>query len=104
LNNYPELELRLITFKPNYNLAIIFNESLGSEKIQYPKDNTINGINYPKTTDFVPLDYDKLRVDFQFQMLMEHAKKYQEYKLWRYQVVESAVAAIVDFFHSELKK
>jgi hypothetical protein len=76
-------------FKPNEDLNLKFElpypDGSDGNHIKFPEDPRVSWRNEPETAGFVPLNYELLKRDTQFQMLMKQAYEFRVYKYRQYQ-------------------
>ena len=104
---YPDIEnlfsdYYLDHFSPNTDLSLIFRSIHGNDTISYPIVFNRNGIERKRTIGYVPLDFEALKMDNKFHMLMDKARKYRGYKLYRYEMAQSVTATVVRLINTEL--
>jgi len=102
----------LNSFKPNTDLSIKFkhklaNDTIGTrvysnEEFKFPKVNNRNGNQH--TVGYVPLNFDELKNDNKFHMLLEESKQFRNYKLSRYATGKLVIKEVVNLIDAELKK
>lgn len=101
----------LHAFKPNTDLALSFYCPLASDTVGsriytdayyvFPKMDNQRGNQY--TIGYVPLDFNALKQDPKFLMLMEQAKRYRDYKLRHYSYVKSIIKKVIQLIERELE-
>lgn len=99
-------------FKPNTDLTLTFgyllqDDTVGSRiyadvSYEYPKRDLQHGSKY--TIGYVPLDFEALKKDPKFHMLMEQTKRYRNNKLRHYKAVTSTIKRAITKIESELKE
>lgn len=98
----------LNSFKPNSDLTLQFNFHLPDDTVgtriysdvyyQYPQKGEQNTIGY------VPLDFEALKKDSKFQMLLEQTRNYRNLKLRRYSYVKLQIKDLIKRIEEELEK
>lgn len=104
---YPDIEdlfsdYYLDHFSPNTDLSLIFTSIHENNTISYPIVFNRNGIERKRTIGYIPLDFEALKRDNKFHMLMDKARKYRGYKLYRYEMAQKATAIVVRLINTEL--
>ncbi len=99
-------EYYLNAFKPNTDLSLKFNAQLAND--------TLGGVfftnqayNYPDLDDnttvgYVPLDFERLKKDTKFHMLLDQTKQYRDYKLRRYSYTVMGIKEVIIVIDREL--
>jgi len=89
-------------FKPNTDMSLQFEFVYEKDTISYPDTYIKNGKEEKYTTGYVPLDFEALKKDTKFQMLMNKAQKYRSYKVYRYDLSHRVIASVVQKINTEL--
>ena len=102
----------LNSFRPNsdYELEFYFelaNDTVGRRhytdvSYAYPKPDT--RVEVEKTIGYVPLNFESLKEDPKFQMLLEQTKGYRDNKIRRYAYVRSIIKLLIPILERELEK
>jgi hypothetical protein len=103
----------LENFRPNRDFSLQFSSIVPSDTIggsikkpfgiSYPVEFTVNGEIKKQTAGYVPLNFEALKKDSKFLMLLEQTRSFRAYKLRRYWMAKNWVKALVDLIDSELK-
>lgn len=99
-------------FKPNNDYTLKFGYHLDSDTVG---TNVFSGVsfNYPKedkssgeklTVGYVPLDFEALKKDTKFQMLLDQTNRYRGYKLSRYSSVKLVIKEVIEIIDRELEE
>jgi hypothetical protein len=106
---YPDIELLLSdyyikNFIPNYDTSITFFEIIENDTIQLPRYKIKNGEKVPEPEGYIPLDFEKLKKDTEFLMLLKQAKKYRDYKIRRYNLTKEGMMTTKRLIELRLNK
>lgn len=103
----------LENFRPNQDFSLQFSSVRPSDTIggsvrksydfKYPIEFTWNGEIKKQTAGYVPLNFEALKKDSKFLMLLEQTHSFRAYKLGRYWMAKRRVKALVDLIDIELK-
>jgi hypothetical protein len=103
----------LENFKPNKDYSLQYaqtspNDTLSgkiylSNNFKYPTEITQNGRIIKHTIGYVPLNFEALKKDSQFLMLLEETATFRNYKLARYSQAKKHVKLLVKSIDQELK-
>jgi len=114
---YPDIsdvldEYYLNNFRPNvdYSLQVRYsleNDTIGGEifsieTFSFPEEYTAWGRTRNYTIGFVPLDFEALKKDTKFQMLLVHTDQYRKTKVRRYKSAKRKIKKLVDLIDEEL--
>jgi hypothetical protein len=104
----------LDNFRVNTDLDLEFSfthpkDSIGDKvyeeyTIQFPNEFELDGKNRLFTIGYVPLDYEALRVDPKFKMLLNQADNYRDYKIGRYDMARAQIKMLVNAIDLTLAK
>ena len=75
-------------FIPNEDTSLTFTRKWTGGTIGYPYWSTMGGIRHLSHIGYVPLDYEALKRDPEFKMLMHQARDYRRYKIRQYKNVK----------------
>ena len=102
----------LENFKPNKDYSLRYaqtspNDTLSgkiylSNNLRYPTEITQNGRIRKHTFGHVPLNFEALKKDSKFLMLLEETSKFRNYKLVRYTMAKKSVKQLVKSIDQEL--
>jgi len=105
-------EYYLNAFKPNTNLSLEFyfeleNDTVGKRmysgvSYRYPKEDSDVGEEY--TIGYVPLNFELLKKDPKFHMLLEETNIHRNNKLSHYYYVKYIIKELTVFIEKELSK
>ena len=100
-------------FKPNKDYSLQFmhiipSDTLGSaiyqaDTISYPITFSTNGIKRKYTIGYHPLNFEALKKDAKFHMLLKQTTSFRDYKVGRYQMTKERVKELVRRIDIELK-
>ncbi|RIA09053.1 hypothetical protein OE09_0881 [Flavobacteriaceae bacterium MAR_2010_72] len=99
-------------FKLNTDYSIRFhhvfdNDTLSDriyrDEIEFPYERVLNGKKRNQTKGFVPLDFEALKKDNKFRMLLERTKDYRTYKGIRYGMAINRIQKVITLIDIELK-
>lgn len=102
-------------FRPNKDYSLQFSyksdkDSIMGEtparrrEISYPIEFHLYGKTRLYTGGVVPLDYEKLKRDYKFQMMLSQVDDYRVYKLGRYEVAIEFTKKVITEINEELLK
>ena len=105
---YPDIEAYFSEyyqkhFEPNLDNSLKFEAIFPSDTIQFPiefKDS--QGQNRFTTIGFVPLDFEALKKDPKFKMLLNRTENYRYYKRQRYSGVKYGIEMVLRIIDKEL--
>lgn len=93
----------LDAFKPNTDYTLKFsahleNDTVGGEIFSdvhylFPRTEHRNGTQY--TAGYVPLNFETLKKDTKFHMLLERTKRFRDIKLKRYSLAENQIKEVI---------
>lgn len=101
----------LENFKRNTDESLSFsiefkNDTLGGEIYQggfsFPSEVTIDGVKRIHTGGFVPLDFESLKKDTKFHMLLQKSRAYRDYKIRRYGLAIFLMKKLIEKIDNEL--
>lgn len=106
---YPDIEILLSNyyvknFVPNYDTSITFFEIIENDTIQLPRHKTENGKKIAVPEGYIPLNFEKLKNDTEFLMLLKQAKKYRDYKIRRYNLTKEGMMSTKRLIELRLNK
>ncbi|MEO1713041.1 MAG: hypothetical protein AAFU60_06875 [Bacteroidota bacterium] len=97
----------LEAFRPNIDLDLTFDYLLPSDTVgnvvfedvdyHYPKKNQ-------RTIGYVPLDFNALRKDPKFLMLLEQTKQHRDSKLFRYEITQFIIKKLIGMIDTALEE
>ncbi|MEM9338431.1 MAG: hypothetical protein AAGA66_06855 [Bacteroidota bacterium] len=101
----------LNSFKPNSDMALTFHfqleeDTVGSRiysDVSYHFPRTSGQRKDQSTIGYVPLDFEALKKDPKFHMLLEQTRRYRSNKLRHYSSVRSIMKEVVEVIERELK-
>jgi len=89
-------------FEPNSDYSLKFEAIFLSDTIQYPIKYKAEGRTRFYTTGFVPLDFEALKKDPKFKMLMKQTEVFRQYKLRVYNGVKNGIEKVLSLIDKEL--
>jgi hypothetical protein len=89
-------------FEPNSDYSLKFKAIFLSDTIQYPIKYNAEGRTRSYTTGFVPLDFEALKKDPKFKMLMKQTEVFRQYKLRVYNGVKNGIEKVLLLIDKEL--
>ena len=99
-------------FQPNtdYNLKFSFklqSDSIAGEvyeeiNVSFPGEFEMNGEKRFYTIGFVPLDYESLKNDSKYRMLLDQVNTFRNYKIYRYERTKRLIKELVRAIDSDL--
>ena len=86
---YPDLEGFFSSFiqenfKVNQDSTLVMSEQFSNYTLKYPYKKTVKNKVYNVTVGYVPINFQELKSNNKFQVLMRQAYRYRSYKLNRY--------------------
>jgi len=87
------------TFENDTLSRRIYNESYN-----YPYQITRNGRKQNQTVGFTPLDFEALKKDDKFRILLGQTERYRSYKITRYQSAKNIIQNLIHLIDQELNK
>jgi hypothetical protein len=90
-------------FTPNTNEHLLFKEQLSGYTLSYPYKKNINNKTYNITIGYVPNNFEALKKDKKFLVLMRQAYDYRAYKMNRYKSAKYIVEQLNKMIAKELK-
>lgn len=90
-------------FKPNKDMDIKYIEVLGEDTVRFPYTRTTDGAERMYTVGYVPLDFEALKADPKFAMLLYRARQFAYYKLSRYRACHEFIDEIDALITKELE-
>ncbi|NNK73008.1 MAG: hypothetical protein HKO94_07435 [Flavobacteriaceae bacterium] len=101
-------------FQPNTNYNISFTLKFPADSIagvkynettaHYPDEFDLDGRTRSFTMGYVPLDYEALKTDNKFTMLLDQVDIYRAYKILRYERAQRSIKQLVRAIDSTLSK
>ena len=79
-----------------------FKLEYNSGTLEFPYEYDENGKRGLETIGFVPLDFEALKKDNKFQILMRHTREYRNYKLDYYRATKKTIEQIISLIDKEL--
>lgn len=106
---YPDLEeffgdFYRKNFTPNNDPNLIYNFKLYSFDFKYPYKDSFKGKEYNVYFGFVPNNFEKLKRNTEFQMLLRQASTYRKFKVNRYRSVIQQLKDLDAMIERELKR
>jgi len=94
-------------FKPNYDLSLKFKLKYKAGKyntgtLQFPYEYENDGTKVFETMGYVPLDFEALKKDTKFQVLMRQTREYRNYKRRVYRNTKKIIEQILPLIDKEL--
>ncbi|MDT7833190.1 DUF6090 family protein [Flavobacteriaceae bacterium S356] len=90
-------------FTPNKNEDLIFKEQFYGYTQTFPYKKRVNDKTYTIAIGYVPKDFEKLKKDEEFSMLMQQAYSYRTYKINRYKSAKYVIEELQKLIDKELK-
>lgn len=90
-------------FKPNSDYNLEYSIDINDTELTYPYKKSISGKDYSETVGFVPLDFEALKKDTEFSMLMKNAQRFRSYKILRYNQAKDMVEELMEAIDNYLK-
>lgn len=102
----------LNSFRPNSDLGLEFyfelaDDTVGSRvytNVDYKYPKTASKEGYQNTIGYVPLDFQALKKDPKFHMLLEQTNRYRNIKMGHYSNVKTLIKGVTIMIENELKK
>jgi hypothetical protein len=91
-------------FSPNNNSSLIFKEQFPGYKITFPYKKKANGKEYDIIIGYTPKDFQKLKNDSEFLMLVRQAYTYRAYKINRYRYAKYIIEELMRSIENELNR
>jgi hypothetical protein len=100
-------------FKLNTDYSVQFyyafdNDTLSDkiyrEDYEFPYETVLNDKKQFQTVGFVPLDFEALKKDNKFRMLLERTKDYRTYKKFRYGMAKNRIQKLITLIDREIKQ
>jgi len=92
-------------FKPNEDLSISFEYNLAHVEIKYPSTSTTtDGQSMVRTIGYEPIDYNALKNDPEFKMLIYKTNEFRQYKIKRYSRTKEIIDQIIPMIEREVDK
>lgn len=89
-------------FVPNSNYSLKFKAFFPSDTLKYPREYKVDGRTHYATIGFVPLDFEALKKDPKFKMLMKQTEVFRTYKLLIYNYTKNRIEQIFTLIDKEL--
>ncbi|MFH6769751.1 DUF6090 family protein [Gaetbulibacter aquiaggeris] len=89
-------------FEPNSNYSLKFKAIFPSDTLKYPREYKVDGHTHYATIGFVPLDFETLKKDPKFKMLMKQTEVFRTYKLGIYSFTKNRIEQIFNLIDKEL--
>jgi len=91
-------------FRPNDDMSLKYEIEIANRTIKYP----IRYTNYDnkvteRTIGYIPLNYEKLKNDDKFKMLISKANEFRRWKILGYMNTKSIIGQIIPMIDRELK-
>ena len=104
---YPDIEAYFSDyyqnhFEPNSDYSLKFKAIYPSDTLQYPIEFKAEGRTRFYTIGFVPLDFEALKKDPKFKMLMNQTELFRIYKLHVYTITKKGIEKIFTLIDKEL--
>lgn len=91
-------------FTPNTDQKLIFKEKFHGYTQTFPYQKRANDTTYTISIGYIPKDFERLKKDDEFSMLMRQAYSYRTYKINRYKSAKYIIEALQKLIDKELKK
>lgn len=91
-------------FVPNTDSTLVFKEQFPGYVTRFPYQKRINNKKYMVTIGYVPKDFQALKRDTEFLMLMRQAYTYRTYKINRYRYAKYIVDELTKVIDRELAR
>lgn len=91
-------------FTVNDNKDLLYKEQFPDYLLKYPYNKKVNGKEYTITIGYIPKDFNALKKDDEFRMLMRQAYTYRTYKVNRYKSAKYIVEDLNKRIEKELKQ
>ncbi len=106
---YPDLEVFFSkyyqeNFTTNTDSTLVMKEKYPEFELKYPYKKTINGNVYNVTVGYIPKDFERLKKDDEFKVLMRQAYRYRTYKINRYRSGRNYITKLLKSIEKELKR
>ena len=94
-------------FKPNYDISLKFKLKYKADKynsgtLQFPYEYDNDGMKRLETVGYIPLDFEALKKDTNFQILMRQTREYRNYKRDYYSNTKKIIEQILTLIDKEL--
>ena len=89
-------------FVPNSNHSLKFKAIFPSDTLKYPREYKVDGRTHYATIGFVPLDFEALKKDPKFKMLMKQTEVFRTYKLRVYNGTKNGIEKVIALIDKEL--
>lgn len=105
---YPDISVFLSDyyqehFTPNNDLSLKYIDVFRKDTIKYPRPyRTVENELIQKTAGFIPLDFEDLKKDNKFQMLLAQTAEFRRYKIRRYKITQQLIELIIPLIDKEL--
>jgi len=91
-------------FRPNDDMSLEYKFEMANKTITYPTQYTnYNNKLTERTVGYVPLNYEKLKNDAKFKMLLSKADEFRRWKITGYMNTSSIIEQIIPMIDSELQ-
>lgn len=89
-------------FTPNEDTTLTFRRQWVGGTIGYPFWSSLGGVRHLMHIGYVPRDFEALKKDPEFRMMLHQAKEYRRYKMRQYQNVNQITAFLIRKIEEEL--
>lgn len=91
-------------FKPNDDTILVYKEFDGIDTLTFPRKTYFDGEPLFIHLGYVPLDFETLKRDPEFKMLLRKTFKFRRWKIARYERVSNAIPDLMARIEKELKE
>jgi len=85
-------------FTPNQDTSLVFKR----QGVSYPFWSSLGGVRHMVHIGYVPKDYEALKKDSEFKMMLHQSKEYRRYKIRQYQNVQELSEIVIGMIEKEL--
>lgn len=105
---YPDIEVFYSeyyqeNFKANRNTELELTETFPDFTLQYPYTKVVNKKEHKVTVGYVPLNFEKIKTDPKFSVLMRQSYLYRAYKINRYKGGQNFINRLKEVIQRELE-
>ena len=100
-------------FKLNTDYSLKYNRTFDNDTLSgriftqiynFPIEVIHNGTKRYNTIGFIPLDYEALKRDHKFRLLLDQTEGYRNYKLWKYDQAKNSIQVLIRLIDKELEQ